>query len=118
MVARYSHMQTKDTSSRSAPDTSKFIANHSGKLKVVSNYTKHGYGGFQQNMIIALQIGQAMGSQTVGRIQDEAKAEFMEIMRDYGQEGIGIKTKNGDKISTFHWNTDDGSNYAVSGASI
>jgi len=120
---KYSHAETDNTSSPSGPNTQTFRADHSGKLKVASNVTLHGYAGFQQNLIVALQIGSAMGYPTVGRIQDEAKAGFREILRDYGQEGIELKVKNGageggPNIGSFYWVDKDGSNYSTSGAAF
>jgi hypothetical protein len=111
----FDYAETDDTSSPSGPNTQTFTASHSGKLKVASNVTLHGYAGFQQNLIIALQIGSALGWETVADIQKEAKAEFMEIMRDYGQEGNELKVKNGTKINSFYWVDKDGSNYSTSG---
>ena len=59
-----------------------------------------------------------MGYPTVGRIQDEAKAGFREILRDHGQEGIELKVKNGDRLASFYWVDKDGSNYSTSGAAF
>lgn len=118
MVARHGHKQTDDTSSRSAPDTSKFRASHSGKLKVATNVTLHGYAGFKTNLVIALQIGTALGHETVKEIQAEAKEEFLGIMRDYGQDGDSIKVKKGELMATLYWHESSGSNYSTSGVSM
>ena len=118
IVGRYSNMQTGDSSSASAPDTSKFTASHSGKLKLVTNATSYGYGGTQTNLLVAIQIGSAMGRDTVNEIQEEAKSEFLDLSSSYGQQGGKIKANNGDKTVTFIWRESDGSNYSTSGVSI
>jgi hypothetical protein len=115
VAARSSKYQTKDSSSPSAPDSSKFRASHSGKVEFAENVTTHGYGGFETKYVLALKIGTAIGSSNVEKVMQDVESEFEGLAIDNGAEGHTIKTSDGKRITL---RDSSGSNYVTMGVSV
>ena len=115
IVDKYKSKEVKDSTTASAPDTSKFIAHRSGKISHDKNVHIHGgYYGFSKTYEQFLKIG--------GGLPSELQTEMVKELFSFLSDDIDVEVKYAEHVSiecsdgSVHLSREFGTNWGGVGA--